>query len=77
MGRGFGLLCALPAIVCLGPVAGQEVSAGHDRRVAGRREVVIGATVMARDLDRSTSWPATSNEDGIYSFPRFPSGLTA
>jgi carboxypeptidase family protein len=30
--------------------------------------------VTARDQDRGTAWPATTNEDGIDSFPRIPNG---
>src|ERR1041385_413256 len=29
---------------------------------------------MAKDQDRGTEWPTTSNEDGIYNFPRIPVG---
>jgi hypothetical protein len=35
---------------------------------------VVGATVTARDQERGTSWRATTNEDGIYAYPRIPGG---
>ena len=45
---------------------------------AGSRDpsgsAIVGATVMAKDQDRGTEWPTTTNEDGIYTFPRIPVG---
>ena len=53
----------------------QEVSAGLTGRVTDTTSAaVVGATVTARDQDRGTSWPATSNDDGIFAFPRIPPG---
>jgi hypothetical protein len=51
------------------------VSAGLTGRVTDPSgSPVPGATVTARDQDRGTTWPATTNEDGIYAFPRIPNG---
>jgi hypothetical protein len=55
--------------------SGQEVSAGITGRVTDPSgSAIVGASVMAKDLDRGTEWPTTSNEDGIYAFPRIPVG---
>ncbi len=35
---------------------------------------VAGATVTAKDLDRGTPWPTTTNGGGAYSLPRLPMG---
>ena len=53
----------------------QEVSAGLTGRVSDSTgAAVAGATVSARDNDRGTAWPTTTNEDGVYAFPRIPNG---
>jgi hypothetical protein len=53
----------------------QEVSAGITGRVTDpSSSAIVGATVTAKDLDRGTEWPTTTNEDGIYAFPRIPVG---
>ena len=53
----------------------QEVSAGLTGRVTDPSgAAILGAVVTARDEDRGTKWPATTNEEGIYSFPRIPTG---
>ena len=58
--------CALPA---------QEVSAELTGRVTDASGgSIVKATVTARDLDRGTTWPTTTNDDGIYIFPRLPNG---
>ena len=57
------------------PLHAQEVSAGLTGRVTDPSGgAVVGAVVTARDQERGTSWPATTNEDGIYACPRIPSG---
>src|SRR5215471_16057026 len=57
------------------PVHAQEVSAGLTGRVTDPSGgAVVGAVVTTRDQERGTSWPATTNEDGIYACPRIPSG---
>lgn len=64
-------LCAL---MCPAALA-QEVSAGLTGRITDPAGGPIPrATVTARDQERGTSWPATTNEDGIYAYPRIPSG---
>ena len=53
----------------------QEVSAGITGRVTDPSGgAIVGATVIAKDLDRGTQWPTKTNEDGIYAFPRVPVG---
>lgn len=57
------------------PILAQEVSAGITGRVTDPTgSAVVGASVKAKDLDRGTDFPTTTNEDGIYAFPRLPSG---
>jgi hypothetical protein len=66
------LLCG---IASLGLAWAQEVSAGLTGRVTDPSgAAILGATVTARDQDRGTAWTAATNEDGIYSFPRIPTG---
>ncbi|HMC61478.1 MAG TPA: carboxypeptidase-like regulatory domain-containing protein, partial [Candidatus Solibacter sp.] len=51
------------------------MSAGITGRITDPSgSAIVGATVMAKDQDRGTEWPTTSNEDGIYNFPRIPVG---
>lgn len=53
----------------------QEVSAGITGTVTDPSGLAIaGATVTARDTQRGTDWPTTTNENGIYAFPRVPIG---
>jgi carboxypeptidase family protein/TonB-dependent receptor-like protein len=69
----FGILCCGCAL--LWPAWAQEVSAGLTGRVTDPTgAAVASATVSARDLDRGTAWAATTNDDGIYAFPRIPNG---
>src|SRR5579883_1551409 len=57
------------------PIFGQEVSAGVTGRVTDASgSAVVGASVKVKDLDRATEFPTTTNEDGIYAFPRVPNG---
>src|SRR5215475_2577144 len=57
------------------PLNAQEVSAGLTGRVTDASGgAVVGAVVTARDQERGTSWPATTNEDGTYAYPRIPGG---
>jgi Carboxypeptidase regulatory-like domain/TonB dependent receptor/TonB-dependent Receptor Plug Domain len=65
------------SLLILGAISlvAQEVSAGITGRVTDPSgSAVVGATVKVKDLDRSTEFPTTSNEDGIYAFPRVPNG---
>ena len=51
----------------------QEVSAGITGRVTDPSgAAMVGAKVTAEDQLRGTEWPTTTNEDGIYAFPRIP-----
>src|SRR5882724_11652486 len=53
----------------------QEISAGITGRVTDpSNSAIVGATVVAKDLDRGTEWPTKTNVDGIYAFPRIPAG---
>ena len=57
------------------PLTGQETSAGITGRVTdATASAIVGASVKAKDLDRGTDWPTSTNEDGIYAFPRIPNG---
>ncbi|MFN7921422.1 MAG: carboxypeptidase regulatory-like domain-containing protein [Bryobacteraceae bacterium] len=66
------------AILCAAMAASlraQEVSAGLTGRVTDPAGgAVTAATVTARDQQRGTTWSASTNEDGIYAYPRIPSG---
>lgn len=65
------------AMVCLSIASAyaQEVSAGITGRVTDPSGgSIVNAKVDAKDLDRGTDWPTTTNEDGIYAFPRLPVG---
>ncbi len=65
-----GLLC-----LSAWAASAQEVSAGITGRVSDPSgSAIVGATVTAKDQDRGTEWPTTTNEDGIYAFPRIPIG---
>jgi outer membrane receptor protein involved in Fe transport len=68
---------AIAGILCLSIASSyaQEVSAGITGRVTDPSgSAIVGAKVMAKDLDRDTEWPTTTNIDGIYAFPRIPPG---
>ena len=55
--------------------AAQEISASITGRVTdASNSAIVGATVQAKDLDRGTEWTSTTNEEGIYAFPRVPAG---
>ena len=70
-------LVSVCAVLCLAaaPLVAQEVSAGITGRVTDpSNSAIVGAKVTAKDLDRGTVWSTTSNGEGIYAFPRIPSG---
>ena len=51
----------------------QEASSGLTGLVTDTTGAAIhGATVTIRDKDRGTLFPAATNEDGVYAFPRIP-----
>ena len=67
----------IAGLVCLSVVSSyaQEVSAGITGHVTDPSgSSIVGAKVTAKDLDRDTEWPTTTNADGIYAFPRIPPG---
>jgi len=76
-GLGFGILiCALIALLCSANAArSQEVTATITGTVTDSSGAALaGATVTAKDMDRGTMWPATTNGEGIYSILRIPVG---
>jgi hypothetical protein len=69
------LLLAAIVIFASQPVLAQEISAGITGRVVDPTgAAVVGATVTARDVNRGTTWPTKTNEEGIFAFPRIPVG---
>lgn len=63
------------AVLGLTSLAGQETSAGITGRITDPSgSAIVGAKVTAKDLDRGTDWPTTTNDEGIYAFPRVPNG---
>jgi hypothetical protein len=57
------------------PAIAQEVSASITGIVTDPSgAVVANANVTARDVERGTSWPTTTNTSGVYFFPRIPPG---
>ncbi len=51
----------------------QEISAGITGRITDPSgAAVVNAAVTARDVQRGTVWPTTTNQEGIYAFPRIP-----
>src|SRR5579859_1437462 len=74
MSRTFHFLVVAGLLVTFSAVA-QETSSGITGRVTDPSGAsILGAKVNAKDLDRGTDWPTTTNEDGIYAFPRIPVG---
>ena len=69
-------ICALGALLCGARAArGQEVTAAITGTVTDPSGAPLaGATVTAKDQDRGTTWPATTNSDGIYALLRIPVG---
>jgi hypothetical protein len=58
-----------------GVIRAQEVTAVINGAVTDPSgAAVAGAKVTAKDLDRGTPWPTTTNGDGFYSFSRLPIG---
>ncbi|HEY3936554.1 MAG TPA: TonB-dependent receptor [Bryobacteraceae bacterium] len=57
------------------PMGAQEVTAGLNGVVTDPSgAAVAGAKVTAKDLDRGSVFPTTTNGDGFYSLPRIPVG---
>ena len=77
--RDWGLviaICALAALLCGAKAArGQEVTAAITGTVTDSSGAPLaGATVTAKDQDRGTTWPTTTNSEGIYALLRIPVG---
>jgi hypothetical protein len=68
------VLTGLAFLVALTAPA-QEVSASITGTITDPSGAAIAnASVTARDLDRGTTYPTRSNEEGIYFYPRIPAG---
>jgi len=75
MGLGMAV-CALAALLCSANAAwGQDVTATITGTITDSSGAPLaGATVTAKDMDRGTMWPATTNTDGLYNILRIPVG---
>jgi len=75
MGLGMAV-CALAALLFGANAAwGQEVTATITGTITDASGAPLaGASVTAKDMDRDTVWPATTNADGIYNILRIPVG---
>jgi hypothetical protein len=75
---GFMVIASLVLVMLIGlvPVGyAQEVSAGITGSVTDPSQAaIVGATVVATEVDRGTVWTTESNAVGVYSFPRIPPG---
>src|SRR5260370_3776040 len=67
---------AVVGILCSANVArGQDVTATITGTITDASGAPLaGATVTAKDMDRGTVWPATTNPEGIYNILRIPVG---
>src|SRR5260370_9723616 len=67
---------ALVAILCSANAAwGKDVTATITGTITDARGAPLaGASVTAKDMDRGTVWPATTNPEGIYNILRIPVG---
>ena len=71
------LLAATLAVLSAFPlgIQAQEITAAINGIITDPSGAsVTGAKVSAKDLDRGTVFPTTTNSDGFYSFPRLPIG---
>ncbi|MBV9678919.1 MAG: carboxypeptidase regulatory-like domain-containing protein, partial [Acidobacteriaceae bacterium] len=74
-GSRLRLLAATVTVLCasLLRIQAQEVTAAINGVVTDPSGAsVAGVKVNAKDLDRGTVFPTTTNGDGFYSFPRLP-----
>jgi hypothetical protein len=76
-----GAVWALALSFCLfalslaAPVRGQQATATITGTVTDATGAAVqGATVTARDVDRGTFWPTTTNADGAYNLPHLSVG---
>ena len=69
-------ICALTALFCGAKAArGQEVTAAITGTVTDSSGAPLaGAAVTAKDQDRGTTWPTTTNSEGIYVLLQVPVG---
>jgi hypothetical protein len=75
MVRNVSLLLLVLCLIAALPLPAQETSAGITGRVTDPSGgAIVGASVTMKDVERGTSWPTKTNEDGIYAFPRIPVG---
>src|ERR1700757_565033 len=69
----FAILCATSLAVL--PAWGQEVTATMTGNVTDPSGApVVGASVVARDVERGTSYPTQTNEYGVFNLQRLPVG---
>src|SRR5260370_6609321 len=70
------VVMALVAILCSANAAwGQEVTGTMTGTITDASGAPLaGASVTAKDMDRGTVWPATTNPEGIYNILRIPVG---
>ena len=62
---------AFALLLSLAPVSAQEVSAGVTGLVTDPSGgAIANAAITMTDRDRGTEWPAKTNSDGIFDFPR-------
>lgn len=70
-----GISLVALTILTFTPAFGQEVTATVSGIVTDPSgAAVAGANITARDLDRGTTWPTTTNGDGFYNLPRLTIG---
>jgi len=61
--------------LAVSPVLGQEVTATITGIVVDPAKApVIGASVVARDVERGTTYPAQTNDEGVFNLHRLPVG---
>jgi hypothetical protein len=75
LGLGLFLITLVVLLCCANAAWGQDVTATITGTITDSSGAPLaGATVTAKDLDRGTVWPATTNTDGIYNILRIPVG---
>jgi Carboxypeptidase regulatory-like domain len=73
MGLGMAVCAMVVLWLCANAAWGQEVTASITGTITDASGAPLaGATVTAKDMDRGTVWPATTNADGIYNILRIP-----
>jgi Carboxypeptidase regulatory-like domain/TonB dependent receptor len=71
------VLTTMVALIALfaGAALAQEATGSITGKVADPSgAAIVGASVTARDIDRGTIWPTTTNQEGVYNFSRLPIG---